>query len=439
MRGLYDRLDRLKSVLGGGEAGKGEYVALAVEGEEDGRETRSPLADTGTCPGGEKQGAALNRLLLFATLSTLFFLSFYLLPPPPSPPSSSSISSASPPTVPTRVGRRRFPSLYHGRGCSSSELVEAVGRAKVRPDGASRTEYEQEGNELDLSGFEFSYDIEGCPPPHIFSPEEACDLVSSFNGLFLRGDSLTRQFAQGLFLLLTSSFDQVRSKHAECKGNKLFTNGRECKFDSVFDVREMRGMRERCPGAAVVYDQVWKFESDADPVPKPKKGEQPDYATPLLNGFHRFLNSLPEKQQRYSPVFVDSTGIHYHWRVNETLSTHILPFSRNTSLSLPRPIPFFSSYPAVPPNKPAQYLQKQGPEVTREYNRAMRAAIDELGTGESVEGEWGWLEWYNSTEGAWSYDGTHYDTQVALERALVFLNVLDAVWAEVVERGGLVE
>jgi len=49
------------------------------------------------------------------------------------------------------------------------------------------------------------------------------------------------------------------------------------------------------------------------------------------------------------------------------------------------------------------------------------------------------MDWYNSTDGASSFDGTHYSYQVAMERAQVFLNYLDATWGEVVELGGLVE
>lgn len=49
------------------------------------------------------------------------------------------------------------------------------------------------------------------------------------------------------------------------------------------------------------------------------------------------------------------------------------------------------------------------------------------------------FDFYNSTLGASSFDGTHYSYQVAMERAQVFLNYLDAAWGEVVELGGLVE
>ncbi len=49
------------------------------------------------------------------------------------------------------------------------------------------------------------------------------------------------------------------------------------------------------------------------------------------------------------------------------------------------------------------------------------------------------LDFYNSTDGASSFDGTHYSYQVAMERAQIVLNYLDATWGEVVAMGGLVE
>jgi hypothetical protein len=70
--------------------------------------------------------------------------------------------------------------------------------------------------------------LEGCPAPHHFTPEETCDLLGAFGGIYIRGDSLMRQFSQGLYLLLSNSFNIVRDDHEECSGNQVFTNGKEC-------------------------------------------------------------------------------------------------------------------------------------------------------------------------------------------------------------------
>ncbi|BGP51411.1 hypothetical protein JCM10450v2_007353 [Rhodotorula kratochvilovae] len=337
----------------------------------------------------------------------------------------------------TRVGPRHFHSLYHGRGCNSSELIAAVARSRIREDGPSRGNYTQpEGmdrNAFDLDAFSFSFDVDGCPAPHIFTPAEACDLVSAFGGIYNRGDSLMRQFTQGLFLLLANSFDLVYDHKDECAGDALFTNGRSCKSHSMFTSLDFAHVCQEQP--FVMYDQVWKFVSDVGG----SKDEPDDLVTPLLEKYHQFVDALPARRRQYSPIFVHATGIHYWWRTPQTLDVHLLPFLANASAAEPRPLAFFSGYPAVPSNKPARYAKKQSKANTQRYNDEIRAVLPEISPGEIYEGAWRMLEWYNVTDGALSFDGTHYAYQVAMERAQIFLNVLDTVWGEVVSHGGLVE
>lgn len=97
--------------------------------------------------------------------------------------------------------------------------------------------------------------------------------------------------------------------------------------------------------------------------------------------------------------------------MNATLEMHLLPFLSNTSSADPRPIPFFSSYPAVPPNKIEKFAVKQGPERTKRYNAEIRKILPEISPGELYQGAMHQLERYNSTNGAVSFDGTHYSYQ----------------------------
>ncbi|GJN93791.1 hypothetical protein Rhopal_006849-T1 [Rhodotorula paludigena] len=210
-----------------------------------------------------------------------------------------------------------------------------------------------------------------------------------------------RQFAQGLFLLLGQTLDLVTDHKEECAGNNLFINSKTCRFYGINDASQIRHF---CKGEPFVhYDQVWKFNSTNT------DGTIND--TPLLDNL----------------------------RAQDTLDVHILPFLHNTSTTFPQPLPFWSSYPAVGPNKPQRFMKKQGPGPTKKYNAAIRNALEELSPGEAYEGAWRQLEWYNVTDGAVSYDGTHYSYQVAMERAQIFLNTLDVVWGEIVEHGGLVQ
>lgn len=72
----------------------------------------------------------------------------------------------------------------------------------------------------------------------------------------MQGDSLLRQFAQGVFLLLTDSFSGLVELGAEkeCHGNGVFTEGMYCKFHEIFDTRRMKTVCGEDP--FVQYDQV---------------------------------------------------------------------------------------------------------------------------------------------------------------------------------------
>lgn len=100
----------------------------------------------------------------------------------------------------TRVGPRRYTNLYPA-GCSSSQLVESIKSAKVKPDGASRHDHSHpSGQRADalpsLDNFDFSFDLESCPQPHVFTPAEACDLLHAFGGVYIQGDGFMRQAAE---------------------------------------------------------------------------------------------------------------------------------------------------------------------------------------------------------------------------------------------------
>ncbi|GAA5869150.1 hypothetical protein JCM1840_004307 [Sporobolomyces johnsonii] len=413
-----------------------DYIALPLAGSSSaGEEDHVDLS--GLLPTKAARQTSHRKLLVaalvaaFLVASASLFSSTHL--PSPFPSHKSDLISN---PIRTRVGPRKFPSRYNRQGCNSSELIAAVGQAHVRSDGASRFEYQpppgRDVNDIPLDTFQFSFDVEGCPAPHIFSPQEACDLVLAFGGIYNRGDSLMRQFAQGLFLLLANSFNLVYDKHEVCSGNDLFTNGMFCKFHSIFTSLDFAHVCEEQP--YVMYDQVWKYISE-----RQEGAPEPDYATPLLESYNQFIHALPPKRQQYSPILVEATGIHYRWRTEPTVEVHVKPFLANTSTVVPKPLVFWSGYPAVPANKPPDFMRIQGPEQTKGYNDAMRAILPTLSPGEIHEGAWRQLEWYNATEGGKSYDGTHYSYQVAMERAQIFLNVLDAVWGEIVAAGGLVE
>lgn len=126
---------------------------------------------------------------------------------------------------PLIVGPRSLAPQYHNRGCSSTALLHALKTTHIRPDGASRkVNTTLPPTRLSLGDeFDFSFDLEGCPPLHLYTAAEACDLLQGFGGLFLRGDSFVRHVVNALFIVLRERNDGAVEREGErCRGNAMF-------------------------------------------------------------------------------------------------------------------------------------------------------------------------------------------------------------------------
>ncbi|KAM0752174.1 hypothetical protein T439DRAFT_379278 [Meredithblackwellia eburnea MCA 4105] len=398
-----------------------------------------------------------SRRLKLILLLLVFSLSLISLAPrysihltPPHLPSSflqsphaQNAQKLKNPLLKTRVGKRKHSGFYHGKGCNSTELMDSLRLATIRDDGPSRFEgTSPTSNKLNLDNFEFSFDLPSCPQPHIFTPHETCDLLSSFGGIFLRGDSLVRHLSHTLLMLLTDSLDIVRSDDDECTGEDLFTNGRKCRLASFFDSDESGDVCDE--KAFVKYEQVWRFIVAPYKLMKRNKLKYPaeEYPSPdnPVGNLTNFLNTIPQRRRQYSPVVLLSSGIHFDFRTEDAVDYHLAPYFRNTSSMEPRPISLWSAYSAIGPRKPKKFLVKQGTEAILRFNDDIRRdVLPKLSPGQVSEGAMRSLEWYGITDGAFSYDGTHHSFQVNMEKVQIILNLLDTIWGEIVEQGGLVE
>jgi len=154
----------------------------------------------------------------------------------------------------------------------------------------------------------------------------------------------------------------------------------------------------------------------------------------LLGKYRKYVDALPERRKRFSPIFVLGVGIHSGasfssfssrstdleidapprpttaWNVQETLDLHLSPFLAHAASSSPRPLAFFSGYPAVPPNKPPTYLPRQGAKNTQQYNADVRELLEKVSPGEASEGAWTMLDWYGVTDGGPSRSFSLCDT-----------------------------
>jgi hypothetical protein len=72
-------------------------------------------------------------------------------------------------------------------------------------------------------------------------------------------------------------------------------------------------------------------------------------------------------------------------------------------------------------NKPERYLVEQGPQSVQRCNAEIGQIIDTLSPGEIIQkdGVLKMIDWYNVTDGAVSFDGTHYAYQVGSLSILV--------------------
>ena len=209
------------------------------------------------------------------------------------------------------------------------------------------------------------------------------------------------------------------------------------------------------------YEQAWDFAGelnmpegyeDYEPVLEPKSdgGERlPPVAQAVrLNEarFVKFTRELPARRQRFSPIMVPGTGVHDSYNFTRVAAYHIAPFN-SYALTLPeerpQPLKLFSMALAPGALKPTWALPFQGPESVLSFNAAMKEELAKanavLGETDPSRGAWGAFDWYNITDGADSYDGTHYSFQIAMERAQTLLNVLDIMWGDIVAAGGLLE
>ncbi|KAM0752156.1 hypothetical protein T439DRAFT_379262 [Meredithblackwellia eburnea MCA 4105] len=351
-----------------------------------------------------------------------------------------------------RVGKRRISGLF--KGCNSSELLDSLSRAKLRQDGKSRLpgKSSPKKTQLDLREFKFSFDLPDCPAPHIFTPEEACDLLSAFGGVFFRGDSIARFFSSSLFFLISDSLDIVTSHHQECAGESYYLNGKKCRIISALDSQKYPEKSVCDVNPFLRFEQAYKFRTNQRRSQssaraqktgsvhrhKYKAGELPLEGV-VAGNLTAFRESLPEERQALSPVVIFQHGIHYQFRSEDTIDFHIKPFLQAFSSTVPRPISLWSSYSPPGPLKPKEHIKDQGPDVISNYNSKIRDFLKIASPEPLNEGGMKQLEWFEATNGAFSYDGTHHSYQVNMEKGQFLLNLLDALYGEIVEQGGLVE
>ncbi|GAA5916366.1 hypothetical protein JCM6882_000865 [Rhodosporidiobolus microsporus] len=366
--------------------------------------------------------------------------------PSSSSPSSPSSKSTTPPLSPLDnpshipalsaviVGPRTLPPQYHAHpsACNSSQLLAALSRARIRADGASRlVDYSvpPEHHSLRGSGFRFSYDLEaeGCRAPHLYEKDEACDLLRAFGGVMLRGDSFVRHVVNALFILVSGSNGGAVVEQGErCRGNAMFDDRKaHCREKSVTNSQAMP--QPVCGGDAHIFFDYAAW------------GAQPPHL--LLNAYDQWRWSLPAHKQILSHLYIAGVGLHHHLNTRTGILGFVRPFLTRSKTLFPRPVGLWTGIHAPAPGKPERWAEEQGEKNVKRYNGEVQQFLEAVAPGEFVEESAAMkvVDWYNVTDGAESYDGSHYSYQVNMEKAVILLNLLDTIWGEAVDAGGLLE
>lgn len=305
-----------------------------------------------------------------------------------------------PQLVRTVVGGRNLAPQYYGRGCSSSEFLQAISNITVNPEGNTRNP--PDNPTYDLEDFTFSFTMpEGCAPPHVYTSAEACDLVDAFGGIFLRGDSLMRHVTNALFMILRNSREgAVLQDQDVCFGDRMFDDQKDCRKVGLFDSQE-KDLIESPTAQPVCSGKTWLyFEQLPCPV------EPSRYVPAYLD----WRSRLGTNASSLSTVMIQSYGLHCHFKPWIPLFGVFKPLLTHAASAFPRPLLLWLGVSAPGSNKPIEYLQTQGADQVKTYNEAIASVLPTLqdSTESLAEGRMGVMETYGMTNGAKSFDGTHY-------------------------------
>ncbi|KAK4049346.1 hypothetical protein OIO90_005475 [Microbotryomycetes sp. JL221] len=344
----------------------------------------------------------------------------------PLPDYASSVddSFSSRPPMRTVVGPRTDGARYGG--CTSTEFLDTVARLRVKNGGLAQDP--PDNNTFEISDFDYSFDWPDgtCPRPHIFKSDDACDLVEAFGGLYMRGDSLTRHLSNALFMILRDRPDgAVYAQQDHCTGDTMFVE-KGCWGSGIRDSQQTRLPLPEpiCSGKTWIF-----YEGMACPV-------APSRYVPTYLDWRSRLNS---NASALSTVVIQNFGLHCKMWSWMPLLGAFKPLLAHAQSAYPRPLLMWTGVHAPGKLKPKQYLEEQGSERIIMYNNEIRHVLSTLqpASAEAVDGVFSFFDTYGMTFGANSHDGTHYQWQVNIEKAQLFLNWLDLVWSEAKDLGGL--
>ncbi|KAM0754231.1 hypothetical protein T439DRAFT_174059 [Meredithblackwellia eburnea MCA 4105] len=328
------------------------------------------------------------------------------------------------------VGPRRYSRRAVGH-CGLDDLLSDLHDTRVPLNSPSTIPTNFSRPETDeLPPFEFSFGMDKCGDRalHIFTPDEACDLLESYGGMHMWGDSHVRMVYYSILMLLQNSTDGAgyNPPDADCRKENRFRDRYKnnevapCLGTYYQDTRAENAPKF-CSGKTFIrFDEIY--------TPNPE----------YLKGIHRlWQDKLPTDVRSRSPILYQGAGVHF-WCDAKQTHDYLDPVIELQQHSFPRGVSIWAGVHATGPNMPEQWREMQGFKAIEKYDLAVEEILRNSKIGEPWEGATFTIPSYNATFGASSFDGQHYGYQVNMEKAQVLLNVLDRTYWDIVDAGGLV-
>ncbi|GAA5982886.1 hypothetical protein JCM11641_002617 [Rhodosporidiobolus odoratus] len=435
----YLRLDSASTLVGGsgddsvdgGDSAKlRRKTALSDIDEEDDTSDTTPHLLRAFSRSNSRRQLQYFLVLLCISLFTLFRSVL-----PFSPQQSSQYSSRPLVLPPTLVGPRPL-TASHGRAlydsCTAEEFLEAIKGSKVREDGASRTIDMSPVQSLEVPRLNFSMDFPDtsrCAPPRVYNQAEACELLGSFGGIYMLGDSYIRHVYTALLILLRDRLDGAvvdYLKTDDCAGEHMFVEAETCRIRVPEDTLNVPSDVPALCGGKVHMRWLLRWDTAGG-----RLTDIADYAT--------WRSRLPSPLQSHSTLFLEGYGLHFSYDFPlsipwlSRLSTFI------SSTSYPRPINIFSGPHHPASNQDPKYVVSQGPEKVKAFTEELDSYTRENSEPKEVSlGAARMIDFFEATKGAASFDGAHLSYQGNMEKAQLLLGLLDIIHGDIVSNGGLV-
>lgn len=134
-----------------------------------------------------------------------------------------------------------------------------------------------------------------------------------------------------------------------------------------------------------------------------------------LTHYETYSSLLPTSKRLRSTLFLQSVGLHFACALPPAIAYLHAAVGYFAQQHIPRAINLWMGLHAPGENKNVKYRATQGRDSVKRLNEGMSEEVDALAAGEEemVRGALRSFDWYNATEGAESFDGTHYSYQVS--------------------------